>query len=160
MEKVFPRADLARRIIAGILDHLICMVPYLFVIFGLPLWLLNLLFSALFLTKDAIIFEISRQDEYKNKSIGKKLLNLKIACLDGGHVDWVRSIRRNITLAAGFIVGILPIIGKFFGPLIAFGFIIVEIFLVLTDESGRRIGDRVALTQVVDVEAVVEDKMV
>ncbi len=159
MEKAFPRADLARRVIAAILDHLVCMVPYLFLIFGLPLWLLNLLFSGLFLTKDAIIFEISRQEEYKNKSIGKKLMNLKIACLDGGYVDWIRSIRRNVTLAAGFIVGVLPVIGKFFGPLVAFGFLIVEIFLVLTDESGRRIGDRIALTQVVDVEAVVEDRI-
>ncbi len=159
MEKVFPRADLGRRIIAGILDHLICMVPYLFAIFGVPFWLLNLLFAALFLTKDAIIYEISKQEEYKNKSIGKKMLNLKIACLDGGHVDWVRSIRRNVTLAAGFIVGVLPIIGKFFGPLIAFGFIIVEIFLVLTDENGRRIGDRISLTQVVDVDVMVEDRM-
>lgn len=138
------KADLARRIVAALIDGIIAGVASVVPVIG------ALAGAVYTLTKDALLFELTKQDDWRNRSIGKRLLNLEVMPAAGGTVDWMTSIKRNAPLAIGPLVMIVPVLGWVVGPVIAAVFAIIEIVLVLTDAQGRRFGDRWAGTKVVD----------
>ena len=144
--KEFPKANLGRRFVAAVIDGVIAgilssIIPFVGFILG----------AAYTLTKDAIIFELLKNNDFRNKSIGKKLMNLEVALVEGeGHVDWMISVRRNIPLAIGTVIMVIPIIGWVVGAIVAAVLGIIEIIFVLTQPDGRRLGDKFGQTQVVD----------
>ncbi|MFO8060250.1 MAG: RDD family protein [Bacillota bacterium] len=142
-----PKADLLKRFIAALIDGLIGAVPSMIPVIG------PIIGSAYILTKDALIYELTQNEEFRNRSIGKKLMSLEVSALgEEGTIDWSLSIKRNIPLAIGSIIAIIPIIGTIIGGLVALVIGIIEAVLVLTDSSGRRIGDKFAETQVIESE--------
>ena len=96
-------------------------------------------------------------DFMKQRSLGKKVMKLRPVTLDGSPVDMVASIKRNWMFALGGIVQLLmfiPVIGWALIPVvgvIALILALIEIILVLTDPEGRRMGDKIANTKVVEV---------
>ena len=86
----------------------------------------------------------------KGRSIGKTLLGIRSVGLHGEQTSLGKSIKRNIPLAVGPAIQILPFLSWIFGPIIAIAAIAIEVGLVLTDENGRRMGDKFAGTMVVD----------
>lgn len=138
------KADLVKRVLAALVDGLAASVVSLIPVIG------ALVGTAYTLTKDAIVFELTKQNEWKNRSLGKRLLNLEVSPDDGDIVDLMTSVKRNIPLAIGTLIMIIPVVGWVVGPIIAFVVSIIEIVLVITDGKGRRLGDRWAGTQVVD----------
>lgn len=92
-----------------------------------------------------------------NRSLGKKIVGLQPIGMDGRSVDFQTSFRRNWMFGIGapiFMLLYIPIIGWLLIPfvaLISLGIGLYEIYLVLTDPLGRRWGDRLADTIVVDV---------
>lgn len=144
---VQSKADLGRRVVAALIDGVIAAVIATVPFIG------ALIATAYTLTKDAIVYELTKQDEWKNRSIGKKLLNLEVATLDGGDVDLIASAKRNAPLAIGYLLGVVPLLGLLVGGLLSLAISAIEIALVVTDNKGRRLGDRWAATQVVDVDA-------
>jgi uncharacterized RDD family membrane protein YckC len=81
-------------------------------------------------------------------------MGLEVVSMEGKDVNWEISIRRNLPLAVASICSIVPVIGWLIGMVVGVIIGIIEIVLVLTDNNGRRLGDRLANTQVVYSESV------
>jgi uncharacterized RDD family membrane protein YckC len=85
------------------------------------------------------------------RSLGKKVMKLRPVLLDGGKVDMMVSIKRNWILAIPSIIMIIPVFGWVIGPILGLIIGLIEFILVLTDPEGRRMGDKIANTKVVEV---------
>ena len=93
-----------------------------------------------------------------HRSIGKKVMKLRPVTLDGRPVDIATSVKRNWLFALGGITQFfaMTIIGLVLAVplgLIAFVIGIVEVVLVFTDAEGRRIGDKMAGTRVIETDS-------
>lgn len=133
---VSRRADLVKRFLAALIDGIIAGVLSVVPLIG------TLVGAAYILVRDGL--ELSFMDR---RSIGKKLMKLRAVNLDGTPMDLNLSIRRNWPLVLGTLGTYLSIsLGAVLG-LIG----LVEAILVLTDAKGRRIGDKVGNTMVVEV---------
>jgi uncharacterized RDD family membrane protein YckC len=84
---------------------------------------------------------------FDGRSIGKKLIKLKVV---SAHTDmpctFKDSILRNSTFAAGYIFLLVPWIGWIFLFLVA----VFEFTLVLGSKDGKRLGDEIARTIVIE----------
>lgn len=77
------------------------------------------------------------KDCYNGRSIGKVCVNLQVVDGEGKPANFTQSVTRNILMA-------IPVFG------------IIEYFVMINDSLGRRIGDKLAKTQVNDLDS--EDK--
>lgn len=136
------KADLGKRAAAVIIDLVIAWVVAIVIPF-----VGGLIGAAYMLFRDG--FEFNFMD---HRSLGKKLLKLRPVTLDGSPVDISVSVRRNWVFAIGPVLMIFPVIGWVLGSIVSFIIGLVEIILVLTDEEGRRMGDKLANTKVIEVE--------
>jgi uncharacterized RDD family membrane protein YckC len=81
------------------------------------------------------------------KSIGKRLVGLQTMRLDGRETAGFReSIIRNLPLGGAQIAYAVPYVGW----LVALAVLAFESFLIIGNEQGRRLGDEVARTHVLD----------
>ena len=81
------------------------------------------------------------------KSIGKRLVGLQTMRLDGRDTAGFReSIIRNLPLGGAQIAYTVPYIGW----LVSLAILAFESFLIIGNEQGRRLGDEVARTHVLD----------
>lgn len=81
------------------------------------------------------------------KSIGKRLVGLQTMRLDGRDTAGFReSIIRNLPLGGAQIAYAVPYVGW----LVALAILAFESFLIIGNEQGRRLGDEVARTHVLD----------
>jgi len=136
------KADLGKRAAAVIIDLVIAWVVAIVIPF-----VGGLIGAAYMLFRDG--FEFNFMD---HRSLGKKLLKLRPVTLDGSPVDISVSVRRNWVFAIGPVLMIFPVIGWVLGSIVGFIIGLVEVILVLTDEQGRRMGDKLANTKVVEGE--------
>jgi len=142
------KADVFPRILAFMVDGLIAWLPFFIPIIGGVFGSLYLLF------KDGIMYQITKEEEWKNRSIGKKILNLEIETLNGEVIDLVVSAKRNLPLTIGNFIAIVPVIGWIIGPTVALILAVVELIVFLTNDDHRRLGDLWANTKVVKAESV------
>lgn len=135
------KADLGKRLAAvlidGILAGIVGLVPVVGPIVG----------AAYMLLRDGL--ELDFMDQ---RSLGKKALKLRPVTLDGRNIDMAASIKRNIPFAIGPAIMIVPVLGWLLAPVVALIIGVIEIVLVLTDEQGRRLGDKLAETVVIEVD--------
>lgn len=81
------------------------------------------------------------------KSIGKRLVGLQTMRLDGRDTAGFReSIIRNLPLGGAQIAYAIPYIGW----IVSLAIVTFESFLIIGNEQGRRLGDEVARTHVLD----------
>ncbi|MCP9439643.1 MAG: RDD family protein [Nitrospira sp.] len=81
------------------------------------------------------------------KSIGKRLVGLETVRVDGGGpVGFKESIIRNVPFGCAQIALAIPWVGW----LAALAIVVFESLLIIGNEQGRRLGDEVARTQVLD----------
>ena len=127
------RADLTTRAVAGFVDLLI--------IIGLA----RLPDVLGFLSATGYI--LARDGLFDRRSIGKKLIGLRVAPLEDTEpaMTYRESIIRNVPLAAAYLLFLLPYAGWVLGPLAAG----VECLTAIGDERGMRIGDLLARTIVI-----------
>lgn len=143
----YPKADLGKRFVAALIDGVIAgILTVVIPILG------GLLGAAYTLTKDALMFQLTKDAQWKNRSVGKKVMGLQVVNLGGGDVDMTISLKRNVTLAIGSLLAAIPLLGLLVAPLVGGVLGLIEIILVLTDAAGRRLGDKWANTQVIAVE--------
>ena len=146
-------AKVMPRILAFVIDALISWIPFFIPVIGGIFGSLYLLF------KDGIMFQITKKDEWKNKSIGKKIMNLEIVNLEGKYIDLTLSAKRNLPLTIGNFIVIIPVLGWVVGPIAAMVAAIVELIFFLIDDEHQRLGDRWANTRVIStVPAEIEEK--
>ena len=115
-----------------------------------------LIAAAFVLLRDAIPY-----GEYGARSLGKRWFGMRPYLVSGDAMDAGASVRRNATLGGALaLVGVLKLAGgarglPFDGVLIALavGLVAVEALLVGIDPVGRRIGDRIAQTRVLEARA-------
>ncbi len=139
------KVDFMPRFLAALIDGVIAWVPVVIPVVG------AIVSAAYLLLKDGIMYQITKDNQWKNKSIGKKLMKLEVERLDGGDVDLMTSAKRNIPLSIGSFIAIIPILGWLVGPFIALVAAVIELILVITDKDGCRLGDRLANTRVIAV---------
>ncbi len=140
------KADLGKRLIAGIIDAVVAGVLGFVPVIG---WLAG---TAYWLVRDGLEVDFMR-----GRSLGKKVMKLRPVRLDGGPMNIETSLRRNwpfaISGVAAFFIYTLPVLGWFIGALIGlagFAIGIIELVLVITDPEGRRLGDKTGDTKVVE----------
>ncbi len=137
------KADLITRFLAALIDGMVVGILTLVPLVGL------LAAAVYMLTKDGIVYELTKNQEFEGRSIGKRILGLKVVRLDNMEMDISTSARRNLTLGLGSLIALVPIIGWILGVIIGAIMNIVEMLFVLMDSEGRRLGDKWAGTQVV-----------
>jgi uncharacterized RDD family membrane protein YckC len=146
-ETVAPKADLTRRAIAAIIDAVIASVLGIIPAVG---WLLG---GAYILLRDGLDV-----DYLHGRSLGKTLMKLRPVRLDGQPMDLMTSVKRNWMFALGLVVAalaLIPILGWLLIPFVLIAspiILIVEIIRVFTDPRGRRWGDLLAGTVVIETE--------
>ncbi len=140
-----PKADLGKRFIAVVIDAVIAAVVGAIPILG------GIVGAIYMVVRDGLDVEF-----IQNRSLGKKVMGLRPVRLDGRPVDLEASFRRNWMFGIGALTSTLlyvPIIGWLLIPfvaLISLSIGIYETYLVLTDAQGRRWGDRLADTKVIE----------
>jgi uncharacterized RDD family membrane protein YckC len=142
-----PKADIGKRIVAAIIDAVIAAILGFIPAIG------GLIGAAYILVRDGLEFDFMDQ-----RSVGKKVLKLRPVTLDGSPVDVVTSIKRNWMFCLGGLIPLLifiPILGWMMIPFVGLAALVlgvIELVLVLTDANGRRFGDKIANTQVIEVD--------
>jgi uncharacterized RDD family membrane protein YckC len=135
------RPEPVKRIAAGLMDgipaYLIAFIPFL----G------GLISAAYLAIRDGLPLKDSQ-----GQSLGKRLLGLRAVRLpDGEPCDYVTSILRNLPFAVPALIMMRPGMGWVVGSLIWGAVFLVEVLLIIADEKGERLGDRLAKTSVVEV---------
>lgn len=141
-----PKADVFRRIVAYVIDVLVAGLAALIIsAFFPPLG--PVVSAAYLLFKDGLMFAVTKQDSWRNKSVGKRLLNLEVVSQDGATVDLWLSAKRNLTLVIGAVLE-LTIFASPLAAMIGLVIGLIEVFLLISEPYGRRLGDQWAHTQV------------
>ena len=140
------KADLGKRIPAALIDGILAFVVGFIPFIG------GLIGTAYWCVRDGM--EIDFMDR---RSIGKKVMKLRPVTLDGSPMDIMASVKRNWMFALGGVAQLLiyTIIGIILAiPLIFVAILlgILELVLVITDDEGRRLGDKIANTMVIEVD--------
>lgn len=139
-----------RRFVARIIDGFAAVVPAVLLIALLPgfagRFLGMLAAAAYILFSDGLDARFMRQ-----RSLGKHLMGLRPERLDGAAMTPETSARRNWPLVVGYL-GVVPVIGWLFS-LAGLALVVYECYKVFADTQGRRWGDTLASTRVVEVRA-------
>jgi len=156
-----PKADVAKRIIAMLLDVGICLViGVFFAIFwfipflgGLIFFIGQLVLLSYMACRDALPIK-----DLDGASLGKKLVGLKTVNRQGSNISLPQSIKRNLPF---FLPGLLssllrpiPVLGFVLVGIVGFlGLLlfIAELLKVVSDKDGLRLGDLFAETRVIEV---------
>lgn len=140
------KADLVKRFVAAVIDGAVASIIGFIPVVG------GLIGLAYILLRDG--FDVEFMDY---RSIGKKLMKLRPIRPDGTSMSYEASFRRNWPLVFGSLVQILifiPVIGWLLIPIVAIvglALLIAEVALVFTNPEGKRWGDQLADTKVVEV---------
>jgi uncharacterized RDD family membrane protein YckC len=142
------KANVMNRLIAGIVDVLILGVIMVF-LYLIPVYgkLISVVVGALFwLTRD--YFPVGGG----HRSIGKRLAKLRVEKQGTGTAECslADSAKRNLPASLAILLTLIPLVGKFLGPLIFCVLGVVETLLIFTDPEGLRLGDKIAETKVLD----------
>ena len=137
------KADIGKRAVAAIIDIVISYIVGPIPVIG---WLIGAAYMAL---RDGFTFE-----PVNGQSLGKKLLNLRALVVETGQrCDYVLSIKRNLPFIIPMIFMVIPVVGWLIGAILYLVAIIIEVILVITDENGERIGDKIAGTRVIEIKS-------
>ncbi len=140
------KPDTGKRIVAAVIDCVIAAVLNMIPAIG------GLVGAAYWLVRDGM--EIDFMDR---RSVGKKFMKLRPIRLDGQPMDITTSARRNWMFALGGLVWFLKyvwVIGWLLIVPVGLAALVLglyELYRVLTDPQGRRLGDVMAGTKVIEV---------
>lgn len=90
---------------------------------------------------------------FDGRSIGKKLTGLRVADEAGAPCTIKGSILRNSTLTIGLLLWKIPFLGWIF----LLAVIALEFILLVGSKEGRRLGDEIARTSVVETSKAVQE---
>lgn len=144
-QSTFGKVDPVLRFLAILIDGVVAAVLSIVPVVG------GIAGAAYLVVRDGL------EVEYMNeRSLGKRVMNLDVVRLDGQPMDIETSARRNWMWGIGGITGALayiPILGWVLIPiigLIGLAIGVYEGYRVLTDPQGRRWGDEIARTKVIE----------
>jgi uncharacterized RDD family membrane protein YckC len=89
---------------------------------------------------------------FQGQSVGKKLLKLQVVHIQTRQpAHWKESILRNAPVGVATFFGIIPIWGWIILAVIGLPLMIMEIYLMVTVETGHRLGDVMGDTEVIEL---------
>ncbi len=91
------------------------------------------------------------------RSAGKWLTGLKVVRVDRDGMDFQSSLLRNLTVAAPFLLYLVPVAGPFLAYTVGLVVLLVEAYLGFYDADGQRAGDTLAETLVVEHRQVTDE---
>ncbi|MFA8435412.1 MAG: RDD family protein [Marinifilaceae bacterium] len=141
------KANLGNRFLAFLIDGFVMlglMIPAFLVFmiasglrYRLGLVSIFLYFIAVLLYLLPLLYSLLKDGMKNGQSIGKRILNIKVISLrDNSSCNYGKSAGRNAMMT---LLNLIPLVGW-----------IIEPILVLSENHGRRLGDKVADTMVVD----------
>jgi hypothetical protein len=139
-EPELARADLARRAAAFFVDLLVTAF-----VFGLLGPIGPLLAAAYVAFRDGL--EIR---PLVGRSLGKAALGLTVVAEGEDHCNARRSLARNWVLAVPCLLGAIPVLGWIACPILGLLVLVAESAFILVSPGGKRFGDELARTQVVN----------
>lgn len=84
---------------------------------------------------------------FTGSSAGKKIINLRVVSVsDNSACSFRQSVLRNIPFFIALLLYVIPLIGLAFIGIIA----AVELLLIIGNKEGRRLGDEIAGTKVIE----------
>ncbi len=140
------KVDPQKRLVAIVIDAVIAVA------IGMIPWVGGLVSAAYWVLRDGLDLPFMDQ-----RSVGKKLTKLRPVTMDGERLDMMGSVQRNWMFGVGGVMQILvyvPILGWLLMiPVAALAILIgiVELYRVIVDPEGRRVGDLLADTKVIEV---------
>ncbi len=172
------KADTVKRVAAVLIDALIAALIYLLlsILFvflqGLGYLLATAAAAAFLLFRDAIPI-----GDLKGASPGKRILGLRAIQGNGSLCDFTASAKRNLTVAAGWLVhGAFLLLGLIFSfipfvkvildvanvltGIVVLLALVMELVKVVSDEHGIRLGDLLADTIVIEANTPPDPKEV
>ena len=86
----------------------------------------------------------------KGQSLGKMVFGLEVLSTEGVPCDLRSSLYRNLPFSSALLFAAVPFIGWILLVVAGIPILLIELWLVIVDENGERLGDRVAGTTVVE----------
>lgn len=86
----------------------------------------------------------------KGQSLGKMVFGLEVLFPEGMPCDLKASIYRNIPFSMALLFAAVPFIGWILLVVAGIPILLVELWLVIVDDKGERLGDRIAGTTVME----------
>lgn len=90
---------------------------------------------------------------FDGRSVGKRLTGLRVLTESGAPCGVRESILRNITLTIGLLLWKIPFLGWLFLAAVTAG----ELIILVGSREGRRLGDEIARTSVVETIKTVQE---
>ena len=139
------RAGVANRIIAKGIDLILVILVAAF----FPTVLGPILGFAYSLFADGMQF-----GSFKGQSVGKKIMNFQTVYVETQKpISYKTSLIRNSPIGIATFFSIIPFWGWIILVLVGFPLMAIEIYLMVLVESGHRLGDVMADTEVIQVKS-------
>jgi uncharacterized RDD family membrane protein YckC len=87
----------------------------------------------------------------KGQSLGKMVFGLEVVLADGSPCDMKSSIYRNIPFELALLFAAVPLLGWILLVIAGIPILLIELWLVILDHKGLRLGDRIAETTVIEL---------
>ena len=134
---VMLKASVVKRIFARLVDGLVAWA------FALVLPPIGILVGLIYLAvADGV---------QKGQSLGKMVFGLEVVLADGSPCDLKSSIYRNIPFELALLFAAVPLLGWILLVIAGIPILLIELWLVILDHNGLRLGDRIADTSVVEL---------
>lgn len=131
------KASVLKRILARLVDGLVAWA------FALVLPPIGILVGLLYLAvADGV---------QKGQSLGKMVFGLEVIQPNGSPCDMKSSVYRNIPFELALLFAAVPLLGWILLIIAGIPILLIELWLVILDHNGLRLGDRIAGTTVIEL---------
>jgi uncharacterized RDD family membrane protein YckC len=131
------KASVLKRILARLVD-------------GLVAWAFALVLPPLGILVGLLYFAVADSFQ-KGQSLGKMVFGLEVVRPDGSPCDLKASIYRNIPFELALLFAAIPLLGWILLVIAGIPILLIELWLVIADHNGSRLGDRIAGTTVIEL---------
>ena len=131
------KASVLKRILARLVD-------------GLVAWAFALVLPPLGILVGLLYFAVA-DGVQKGQSLGKMVFGLEVVKADGSPCDLKASIYRNIPFELALLFAAIPLLGWILLIIAGIPILLIELWLVIADHNGSRLGDRIAGTTVIEL---------
>lgn len=132
------KASVGKRILARVVD-------------GLVAWALALVLPPLGIIAGLAYLAVADGIQ-RGQSLGKMVFGLEVLRADGSPCDLKSSVYRNLPFELALIFAAIPVLGWILLILAGIPILLIELWLVVADHEGSRLGDRIAGTTVVELD--------
>jgi uncharacterized RDD family membrane protein YckC len=131
------KASVLKRILARLVD-------------GLVAWAFALVLPPIGILVGLLYFAVA-DGVQKGQSLGKMVFGLEVVTSYGSPCDLKASIYRNIPFELALLFAAIPLLGWILLIIAGIPILLIELWLVIADHNGSRLGDRIAGTTVVEL---------